>query len=177
MTEEHILSSLQRLEAALKELQIVVTDLAVVKAKVGTIETDLEGIRKSLFNNTTSDGNIFDRMTRIEDKVKAMMDSRLSERLTQVENDVRNNVMTKDACKEGHEKQFSRMWRIVAPLIVAFVLALSGLFYEGVIKKPAPLDVQVDAMRKLLREELQRTVPPASLSSAPAPVAPPTTSP
>ena len=166
MNEEHILSSLQRMEAALKDLQVVGTDLAVVKAKISTIEADLDGLRKTLFNNATSDGTIFDRMTRLEDKVKALLDARVCERLNQVESDVRNNVMTKEACKEGHNQQFSRMWRIIAPLIVAFVLALSGLFYEGAIRKQAPLDVQVDTMRKLLREELQRVRPP---DNAPAP--------
>lgn len=147
------LASLLRLEEGMRNLSNLVTDLAVIKSKVGTIETDMEGLKKALFQHTAPEGNIFDRVLKAEGVIKGLVEEEIGPRLNYLESEVKNGVVTKRECAEYHQRQLSLFSKVIIPIIVAFILAISSIFYSNVIR-PSESTVNLEDIRAMIRNEM-----------------------
>lgn len=153
MTEDiHIKTLLEQVSSSIKELQVVVTDLAVVKSKLSGIEEDVSSLYRSLFSTDGSD-SLTNRVTRLEDNLRSASDQRLGERVSSLE----KNSVTIIQCKESHTSITTRIWSFLIPIAVALVLAVTGVLFNNVYIKKNSESISADqtkVIRQILKEEL-----------------------
>lgn len=153
-----IQAALERVETSLKELQVVVVDVAVVKSQMSAVKEDISSIFKSLFNGPPG-GSLVDRVTKTEGIVNAFQGIRIEERLVALEKDKVNSA----SCQKVHEDMSSKMWKILIPIITAFILvAASVLFNDLYVTKnrsEKELESQTKILRQLIQEELRGVSP------------------
>lgn len=149
-----IQATLDRVEDSLKELQVVAIDMAVVKTKVDSLLTDVDNIYKAIFNGTHTGGGLIDRTTRIEDSVRNIQNMKIEDKIPALE---RNKVEVVD-CKKLHGEMSAKLWKIMIPLIVAFVVAIAGILFNDLFITRSSGGSEKDIenrIKQVIQEELR----------------------
>ena len=148
---------LSRVEDSLKQLQVLIPDFAVLKAGHSALQQDIDDLKDLMFNERSAGHSIPDRLIRVEEFITAFKKHDIQSRVSNLE----RSAITKEECDQYHDKQFSRIWKVAAPLIVASILAIVAALYD-VIKSPQniPVEKQVEIMRELLQKELPKITKP-----------------
>lgn len=162
-----IRAALERVESILKELQVVVVDVAVVKSKMVTAEENIGNIYKALFNGSNPNGSLIDRTTRLEDSVKELKGLKIEERLL----DIEHTMVKKEDCSKKHGEISSKLWKILLPVITGFIIVAATVIFNDIFVSRSDASKnseQMKVMRQMIQEELKAVyVQPKGLQTTP----------
>lgn len=143
--KQGVTDAIKGIESGLRSVQALVTDTALIKQDVSVLKNKQDEMSQAFFGKPGVGHSFPDRLGRVEDAIKYGTDQNLPARVDVLE----NTVVKESDLKVYHDSVLSGSWKIVAPIIIAFVCSIVGASIGLWTKAESvkALQVQVEEMK------------------------------